>query len=170
MKLEPIMAQLRANAARITALVEPAGPEQASWKPDPGSWSILEVVNHLLDEEKLDFRVRLDLLLHQPGVDWPPIDPQGWVSQRGYNQRSLGPSLAEFLAERQASLEWLAGLSEANWQATATAPWGGVLHAGDLLAAWAAHDTLHLRQLVELAHAWVVHLAEPFDSGYAGEW
>jgi hypothetical protein len=162
--------QLRANAARIAALVEPVSAEQAAWKPDPKSWSILEVVNHLLDEEKLDFRVRLDLLLHQPGAAWPPIDPQGWVSQRGYNQRSLDPSLAEFLAERQASLDWLAGLSGANWQTTAAAPWGGVLHAGDLLAAWAAHDTLHLRQLVELVHAWVTHLAEPFDSGYAGEW
>ncbi len=42
--------------------------------------------------------------------------------------------------------------------------------AGDLLAAWVAHDVLHLRQLVELRYAYLVEEAQPNSVGYAGEW
>jgi hypothetical protein len=159
------------NANRIYSLASGVAPAQAVWKPDPGSWSILEVVNHLYEEERLDFRVRLDLILHHPEQeDWPPIDPPRWVVERRYNQRRLEPFLANFMKERQASLAWLRSLGRVDWQAGVPAPWGGVYHAGDMLAAWAAHDVLHMRQLVELQHAWIVQLAGPYDSGYAGDW
>ena len=63
-----------------------------------GKWSTLEVVCHLYDEEREDFRQRLDIILHRPEAKWPPIDPVGWVSARKYNERDLAQSLAEFLA------------------------------------------------------------------------
>jgi hypothetical protein len=44
------------------------------------------------------------------------------------------------------------------------------MSAGDLLASWVAHDVLHMRQLVELQRAYVVHLAEPYNTEYAGPW
>jgi hypothetical protein len=159
------------NAGRIRSLASGVSPAQAVWKPDPTSWSILEVVNHLYDEERLDFRVRLDLILHHPEQeDWPPIDPPRWVVERRYNQRLLEPSLANFLKERQASLAWLRSLGNADWQVGVPAPWGGLFYAGDMFSAWAAHDLLHMRQLVELQHAWIVRQAGPYDTGYAGDW
>ena len=114
MKREQMIAQLAIQADRIRALVEGVSDEQARWKPDADSWSILEVVNHLYDEEREDFRVRLDLLLHQPSEVAPPIDPQAWVSAREYNQRDLAESLGNFLEERQRSLDWLRGLTAPN--------------------------------------------------------
>ena len=158
------------NAERIRALVAEIAPDAARWKPDPETWSILEVVNHLYDEERLDFRVRLDIILHRPEEPWPRIDPQGWVTERRYNERELAPSLEAFLAERAASLAWLAGLGAADWEASCAAPWGGVIEAGDMLAAWAAHDLLHLRQLVELHHAALAQAVQPYTPEYAGEW
>ncbi|MCB0058173.1 MAG: DinB family protein, partial [Caldilineaceae bacterium] len=62
---------MQRNAQRIAALVAGVPDEQARWKPDAESWSILEVVNHLLDEEREDFRVRIDYTLHRPGEKWP---------------------------------------------------------------------------------------------------
>lgn len=169
MNIRQIIRQMERSANRIAALVEGVSTEQARWKPDPASWSLLEVVCHLYDEEREDFRQRLDLILHQPGQAWPPIDPRGWVTARGYNQRELGPTLQSFLSERQASLAWLAGLEAADWQAAVPAPFGSI-RAGDMLASWAAHDLLHLRQLVELQHAYLLELTAPFDAAYAGPW
>ena len=57
MELEQCVATMQRNAQRIAALVAGVPDEQARWKPDAESWSILEVVNHLLDEEREDFRV-----------------------------------------------------------------------------------------------------------------
>jgi len=169
MNLDFMLQQLAQNAQRIRALAEDLPAKQAHWKPDAETWSVVETINHLADEERLDFRVRIDYTLHRPGEAAPPIDPAGWVIQRAYNQRDLQPSLADFLAERARSLEWLQSLQEPNWNATFQAPWGE-MRAGDFLASWIAHDLLHIRQLVELLWAYSMHQGQPYSVQYAGEW
>lgn len=170
MNLAPIAARLQRQAEAIHALAAGASAEQARWKPDPASWSLLEVINHLDDEERLDFRVRLDLLLHRPQEPWPPIDPQGWVLSRAYNERDLADSLARFREARTDSISWLGALEDPNWESAATSPWGYTIRAGDMLAAWLAHDALHIRQLVELQRAWDERQLAPYRMEYAGEW
>jgi hypothetical protein len=165
-----LIEQMAFNAGRIAALVEGVKDEQARWKPTPENWSILEVMRHLWDEEREDFRVRLNLILHAPDQPWPPINPGGWVTERAYNSGKLAEALQGYLDEREASLAWLRGLRQSDWKAGVPAPWGGEIKAGDMLAAWAAHDLLHMRQLVELQRAFNVSLSAPYDSQYAGEW
>ncbi len=170
MDFEYCKSQLRRNGARISELVAAVSSQEARWKRDPETWSILEVVNHLYDEEREDFRVRLEIILHRPEKDWPPIDPQGWVTSRKYNERELKDSLENFLAERQASLAWLDSLSAPDWSAECRAPWGGRIAAGDMMAAWVGHDLLHMRQLVEIHRAYMVHTLQPYSVEYAGPW
>ena len=169
MDFELLKQLLARNAERIGALVRGVSPEQARWKPDPDSWSILEVVNHLYDEEREDFRVRLDIILHHPDQPWPPIDPPGWVTERKYNERDLEGSLSHFLAERRRSLEWLDTLDVPDWEASYEAPFG-LIRAGDMFASWVGHDGLHSRQLVELHRAFILHSGEPYALDYAGPW
>jgi hypothetical protein len=163
------IARMARTASVIQKIVENISDEQARWKPDPESWSILEVINHLFDEEREDFRVRLDHILHKPDQAWPKIDPGGWVTSRRYNQRDLMKSLHGFIDERHESLRWLEGLSSPDWDSEGVAPWGTV-RAGDMFAAWVAHDLLHLRQLVELQWAYTNRELKPFETIYAGEW
>ena len=153
----------------VVKLVAAITPAEARFKPNPESWSILEVICHLYDEEREDFRQRLDIMLHQPTEEWPPIDPTGWVVARKYNERDLAEMVNNFVAERKNSLAWLKGLSRPNWEAEYTTPFG-VMKAGDILGSWVAHDHLHLRQLVELRRARVLQLVAPYDVQYAGEW
>jgi hypothetical protein len=160
---------LAQNAARIAALLQETPAIQARWRPDPESWSILEVATHLRDEEREDFRVRLDIILYHPQDPWPPIDPGGWVTARRYNDGDLDRVATDFQEERARSLGWLRGLAAPDWAAMYEAPWGPI-RAGDLLASWVAHDLLHLRQLVELQWAYTQLLAAPFGTRYAGEW
>ncbi len=154
----------------IRVLATDVTGEQARWRPTADAWSILEVVNHLLDEEREDFRVRLDYILHRPGEPWPGIDPPGWVTERAYNERVLEDSIEQLLQEREDSLQWLRGLDEADLSTSTEAPWGGHLHAGDMLAAWVTHDLLHLRQMVELRYALVAESAARYSPEYAGDW
>ncbi len=77
--------------------------------------------------------------------------------------------LAKFLAARQKSLAWLRSLDAPDWDAAVAMPWGS-LTAGDVLASWAAHDLLHLRQLMELHYAWMQQAVAPHSVEYAGEW
>lgn len=171
MELDEMIARMSLQAGRIRTLADGVSAEQARWRPDAGSWSILEVINHLGDEEREDFRTRLDFILHRPGEDPPPIDPQGWVTARGYNQRDLAESIDRYLAERQTSLAWLHGLGAPDWSTTVSAPDGSwSIRAGDMAAAWVAHDLLHTRQLVELHWAWTQQAVAPYATDYAGPW
>ncbi len=160
--------RLSANADAISALLQGVSSEQALWQPEPGQWCVLEVVNHLADEEADDFRQRLEMLLTHPGDTWPSIDPTGWPASRGYRDRRLDESLARFRKEREHSVVWLRGLTAPDLEATYPHPSIGAIRAGDLLTAWLAHDLIHVRQLTRLHYRWLAQAAAPFRPDYAG--
>jgi len=169
MNLDYFIDRLSKNRGVFESLLRGLSPEQVKWRPSSDKWSMLEVVNHLDDEEREDFRQRLELVLADPHHPWPPIDPRGWVTTRGYNERDLDTSLDNFLAEREKSLTWLRQLSSPNWQNSNEGP-NGRLTAGDLLASWLAHDFLHIRQLARLHWQYLGAIAEPYQTTYGGPW
>ena len=170
MNLEYFIARLASNRQVFEGLVTGCTNEQAKWKPSPDRWSILEVINHLFDEEKEDFRQRLDLVLTNPEQTWPRIDPRDWVTTRRYNERDLNTSLNVFFTEREESVSWLSQLQAPNWQNRHEHPDGRTITAGDLLASWLAHDFLHIRQLSRLHWQYVGALAKPYQTTYGGPW
>lgn len=163
-------AALETNAPIIAALARAMPIARVGWQPAPGAWSVREVVNHFADEEREDFRTRLDYLLHRPGEIPPPINPEVWAVERAYGARDFDESLARFLHERAQSLAWLDALDAPDWSRTVRKPSGGLLRAGDLLAAWVAHDLLHERQLIELRYRCHARDVAPYDVAYAGPW
>lgn len=161
--------KLAANAAAIRALTQDISPDQARWKPNVDGWSMLEVVNHLYDEEREDFRAHLaDLLLH-PEQAWKEIAPQKWVTERQYNQQDFQASREKFFQARAESLAWLKDLTVLDGQAAYDLPWGK-LTAGDLLVSWAAHDLLSIRHLTELNYQILALAVQPEHLEYAGAW
>ena len=170
MNLNQAIAQLTHNIPTFESLLQGLSTEQARWKPTPQKWSILEVINHLYDEEHLDFRLRLESVLRDPTQPVPPIDPPAWVVERKYNERELGESLERFKQERQTSLNWLRTLQDPRWENTYHHPAGFKVRAGDLMASWLAHDLLHIRQITRLHYDYVAQTWQPYGVGYAGEW
>ena len=170
MEIERIVDQLEHNGPAIAALLHALPAEQASWKPSAEQWSTLEVVCHLLDEEREDFRARIELTLKGSDEPWPGIDPPSWVVERGYADRDLEETVRAFLEERRRSVAWLRALSAPDWNACYEHPTLGSLRTGDLLASWLAHDLLHIRQLTSLQ--WLFHTARsaPYETAYAGKW
>ena len=169
MNLDYFIERFSNNRRVFEGLLSDVSLEQARWKPSPDKWSMLEVVNHLYDEEREDFRQRLELTLKNPAQAWPAINPRDWVAERSYNERELGKSLHDFLAERENSLAWLRQLSSPNWENSNDGP-NGRLSAGDLLASWLAHDFLHIRQLARLHWQHVGASAQPYQTTYGGPW
>ncbi len=159
--------QLEASGRILCDLFADVGDDELRWRPAPGKWSMLEVLVHLWDEEKEDFRHRLALTLEDPGRDWSPIDPEGWVRERRYNQRDPAEALEGFRRERTASLAWLRSLETPDWDRGREHPALGVLRAGDLMAAWTAHDYLHIRQITNLRIDYLGVKTAPYSTRYA---
>ena len=169
MDASKLIQQLEMNTERFRALVAGISDEQARWRPDEQAWSLLEMICHLHDEERLDFCVRIDTILHHPGEEVPPIDPSGWVHEHHYADRDLQTELEGFIAERRKSIAWLKSLEAPDWEATYQAPWGSI-RAGDIFAGWLAHDLLHMRQLLEHHWAYLNQQCAPYSTMYGGEW
>ncbi len=177
MQFDFLYRELKNSTEMIRALLSGVTPEEASLKPNADTWSVLEVLCHLCDEEREDFREHLDFIvstslnagIHRQNEEWHQIDPEHWVTERQYNRQGFAAKWSEFFAEREKSLEWLKGLENTNWEITYTSPFGS-LKAGDMLSSWIAHDNLHIRQLVELRRTRIENITKPYKIGYAGDW
>lgn len=169
MEFQTLYQELVNSTEMIRALLKGIGQEQAQVKPEAESWSILEVVCHLYDEEREDFREHLDFILHRQDEEYHVINPQAWVTERKYNEQNLLEMQEKSFAERQQSLEWLKTLAGVDWDTTYTSQYGSV-SAGEMFSSWVAHDNLHIRQLVELRRAYIERITKPYEIQYAGDW
>lgn len=169
MKFDTLYQELVNSTGMIRALLSGITQEEALVKPGADSWSILEVVCHLYDEEREDFRLHLDWILNRRDERWPSFDPQGWVMERKYNEQNFDEMVGKFFDERNKSLEWLVTLNDVDRDTLYEADWGSI-SAGEMYASWVAHDNLHIRQLVELRRARIERITSPYDIRYAGEW
>jgi hypothetical protein len=154
MEFHTLYQELRNSTEMIRALLAGVTPEAARLKSSTELWSMLEVVCHLYDEEREDFREHLDFILHRQHEEWHAIDPQRWITERNYDEQNFVEMQEKFFLEREKSLAWLEGLRNADWEKTYTNKYG-TISAAEMFACWAAHDILHIRQLVELRRQWL---------------
>jgi hypothetical protein len=170
MEINELIEKLAKNESVFESLFKNISKEQVSWKPNENKWSMLEIACHLLDEEREDFRQRIDFTLHKPGQFWPAIDPKGWVTSRNYANKNFNETVNAFLDERKKSVKWLKNLKNPKWKNSYKHPSAGVLSAKELLATWLAHDLLHIRQITAMNFLYLKEKSAPSKLDYAGNW
>lgn len=140
------------------------------WKPEEDRWSLLEVLCHLVDIEREDFRVDLDIILFHPEDPWPDFSIMDWVTERQYNDQIFHEKLQEFDAERKRSVQWLRSLENPDLEKRHSG--NGFkrepLRAGDVMASWLAHDYYHFRQISLLNFDLLNREAETYSPLYSG--
>jgi hypothetical protein len=166
--------QLSKNKTIVQNLVANITQEQAGWRPAgrraETRWTLLEVVNHLLDIEIEDFRYALELILFRHGESWPNFNIEEWRIERKYNDRSLDISIEKLTEERGKSIIWLRDLKNPDLDALHSGKGfkGERLSAGDILIGWVAHDLFHIRQLSLLRWEILKEWSKPYSPEYSG--
>lgn len=164
-----ICEKLKQNAAIFESLLGGLSNEEILWKPKPEKWCLLEVVCHLLDEEREDFRARIKHILDSPNNEMPKIAPQDWVIERRYLEQDFDAVKENFLQERESSIEYLNGLTDADFEKTFVHPNLGKVSASMFLENWLMHDFIHIRQIINLtANFFRIKATQNLD--YAGNW
>ena len=164
-----LIAQLACHRTIFLPLLTGLTAEEVRWKPAPEKWCLLEVVCHLHDEEREDFRARLKHVLETPEAPLPPIDPTGWVAARKYMEQDFGAMRDKFLAERDRSVAWLQGLKNPAWTNAWQHPEYGPMSASLFLVNWVAHDLHHFRQINVLRYGYLASISSE-TLKYAGNW
>ncbi|HLG34386.1 MAG TPA: DinB family protein [Bacteroidia bacterium] len=164
-----IINKLESNRQEFQQALSGLTKEEYLWKPLPEKWCLLEVVCHLHDEEREDFRARLKHVLERPENVMSPIDPVSWVTERKYMEQDYDFMLSQFQEERAESIRWLRALKDTRWDNAHIHPKFGT-HSGKLfLSNWLAHDYLHFRQILSLKYGFLNTQSDE-DLNYAGKW
>ena len=147
-----IIQGLSRNRELIRCLLEDCGNETVLWKPEPARWCLLEIICHLYDEEREDFRKRVLHVLDTPDLPLSPINPEGWITEHEYLRRNFNEVLGFFLEERSESVRRLNKLENPDWSKAINHMDLGRVSAGSFLVNWLAHDFQHIQQIVRLKY------------------
>ncbi|WPP51434.1 DinB family protein [Catalinimonas niigatensis] len=164
-----IISELTRNKEVFAQLLGHKAEAAIRWKPAADQWCLLEIVCHLLDEEREDFRARIQHLFEHPDTAPPSFDPLLWVTERKYMEQDYEAKVEAFLQEREQSVQWLQSLENPAWTNSYEHPQGGRPDAEHFLANWLGHDYLHIRQISRINYRYLQeHTHNPLR--YAGNW
>lgn len=161
--------QFTQNRKTFSDILSGIEPALQTWKQNSDKWSLLEIVCHLYDEEREDFRQRFQYILDTPEKDPPSINPQGWVTERKYIEQNYLTKLVGFLEERDKSIAYLKSLTDVSWDNQYEHKHFGSITANHYLHNWLAHDYLHIKQITKLKYDYLIANSDQ-DMSYAGEW
>lgn len=169
MNILHVIQELSRNKVVFHSLFDKMYDQVFLWKPAPDKWCLLEILCHLHDEEREDFRTRLRHTLENPDAPMKRIDPAGWVLKRKYIEQDYPEVLNKFMNERDESIKWLNQLKDVPWNNIYHHPDLGDISAEMFLTNWLAHDYLHIRQISRTKYQYLKYISG-HQLSYAGEW
>jgi len=142
---------LASTPAAVEALVGELPADWTEVNEGPGTWTVHEVVAHLIHGERADWIPRVRHLIEfGASRPFPPFDRTfGFAEAR---ERPLGELTREFVRCRAASLEALTSLHLTNEDLAREGrhPEFGVVQLSQHLATWVVHDLTHLSQIARI--------------------
>lgn len=169
MHAELIINELARNKFAFQGLLSGIDKEAYKWKQGPDKWCLLEIICHLYDEEREDFRARVLSVLRNPENPLTPFDPLVWVKERNYLGQNYDEVLNKFIEEREESVRLLRSLKKPSWGNAYEHPKLGKMTALLFLTNWLAHDYLHIRQINRLKYDFLKDGSD-VPLNYAGNW
>jgi hypothetical protein len=146
--LENTIALLERTPAALDALLRGLPAMWTDSNEGESTWSVREVVAHLIHAENEDWipRARVILKSGEDGV-FAPFDRGGHI--RHSRGKTLDQLLDDFAQARAQALGELAEmkLTTEDLKRRGRHPSFGVVTLSELLATWAAHDLTHLHQI-----------------------
>jgi len=139
----------KATASKLAKLVGGLTPKQLKWKPEPGKWSIGEIVAHLADAE-IVVSWRMRSILGDSGTTIQAFDQNAWATVLEYPKRDVKQSLAVFRILRENNLAMLKALPKESWDSYGVHAERGketIVHISRL---YAGHDANHILQIEKL--------------------
>jgi hypothetical protein len=130
-----------------------AAGSQLDYQPEPGAWSVRQIVCHLADME-VAAATRLRKIIAEENPPLDIYDPDAWAERLHYEQRKFSPALESFRRTRAENYELLSGLAPAEFTRTGRHPKRGAVTLLDMLRLFAEHAEKHARQIMRVREAY----------------
>ena len=141
--LAQVRSMLQSSPDRWAAIAR-AEASLLARQPEPGEWSAIQALQHVVDTEAGVFRARV-LAIRDGAASFPGFNPdaEGHVDHPEGPAADLAARLAPLRAE---SLAILDTVTADDLRKTSRHAELGVVTMAELLNEWAAHDTMHIVQ------------------------
>ena len=150
---ESLIEQYARGPGRLREALAKAPKEARQWRPEPGRWSVHEVVVHCADAEtNAALRIRYLVAEKEPLV--VGYDQDAWARLFDYHAQSLEEALAAAAAARDRTVPLLRRMTDADWAKAGRHTESGPYAAEDWLRIYAAHLEGHARQIERNVEAW----------------
>jgi hypothetical protein len=117
---DDVVAALEAQSRETAALLARVDDEKASYRYEPGKWSVKEVVGHFTDAERV-FAYRALAIARGDQASLPGFDEKTYVANANFDRRPMRSIADEYAAVRAATLATFRGFSDEAWQRIGTA-------------------------------------------------
>jgi hypothetical protein len=138
------------TAIRIKKAIQGLTAKQLKWKPEPGKWSIAEIMAHLADAE-IVASWRFRSIIGQNGVSIQAFDQDAWARVFDYPNRDANLSLEVFRVLRENNMAMLKSLPRETWENYGMHQERGKETVAHLTRMFAGHDTNHALQIEGIA-------------------
>ena len=148
---EPLKSQAE-TAKKLAKLIKPLSKKQLTTRPEPGKWSIAEILAHLVDTEIVG-SWRMRLIIGSDGAPIQAFDQDVWADAFAYGKRDPKISLETFRVLRENNLSMLKGLPKNLWENHGMHSERGRETVARLVQMFAGHDLNHIAQVERIAKA-----------------
>jgi hypothetical protein len=135
---------------KLVKLTKGLDKKRLTERPEPGKWSIAEILAHLADTE-LVAGWRMRLILSQNGTPIQAFDQDVWATRFNYRRRDSKASLQTFTVLRENNLALLKSVPKTLWENYGMHQERGKESVAHIVRMFAGHDLNHLRQVEQIA-------------------
>jgi uncharacterized damage-inducible protein DinB len=138
---------LAATPDRVAALAAGLDAKTLRERPEPGEWSMKEVLAHLMELESRLFLPRFRLMATQDRPRFEAFDPIAWAHERDRREGRFEDDLAAFRRARAETLAYLVTLPAGAAERPGLSGHFGPLTLAQYVTHAADHDLEHLAQM-----------------------
>jgi len=151
---DELIRRYEAGAQLLAAALATVPPEAHQWRPEPGKWSVHEVIVHCADSET-NSHMRIRYLVGESSPTIAGYDQDRWASTMNYHAHPIDLALATVAAVRANTVPLLRRLTPAQWARAGRHTESGTYGTEDWLRSYAEHLEIHAAQIERIKAAWL---------------
>ncbi len=137
---------LASTPVKIAKLLKGATRQRLAKRPEPGKWSVVEILAHLADSETVvGYRIRLVLGFN--GVTIQAFDQDAWAKYSNYAKHDPKLSFEAYRSQRERTVRLLKKLSPELWENYGMHTERGKETVRRIVEMLAGHDINHVAQI-----------------------
>jgi len=148
-----LIAEFASAHAELNATLEPIPKKMWEYKPEPGKWSIHQIIWHLADSEII-FYGRCKKIIAEPRKLVMAFNQDKWADASHYHANSVKDALEIIRLLRSVQTRLLKGLPADAWKRTMRHPEAGIKTLEDWLVIATGHVRTHIKQIERTFHIW----------------